>query len=376
VVTQAWPALPASAPPSRLAFWRDALDGAPSDLLPAPASGRASDPQWSASRIAFEFDDALVRRARSMSLDAHATLPMLLHAALNVAFYRVTGALDQPVGVLASTRELTGDAARHALGLFINAVVVRTRLTRDDSPATILNTVRDTALASYAHADTPFADVVAALSAPRAGLGNPLFQVMFNYLRPAGAANRDWAGLALDEFNDVRHRVVFELELDIVEHPDGRVTGAFSYANELVDAAFVEALSSDYLAAVQQFVDAPHDALGEAHALFACTPHVEAAPQPLLDTAARAKAQRAAQALERVWRDLFDGQSLSHDDDLFEAGATSFDVVRFVDAAQRAGFAIEISDVFATPNFAGLGRHVVREALVPAGAEHAPAINQ
>jgi hypothetical protein len=50
--------------------------------------------------------------------------------------------------------------------------------------------------------------------------------------------------------------------------------------------------------------------------------------------------------------------------------------VRFVDTAQRAGFAIEIADVFATPNFAGLGRHVVREALVPAGAQHAPAINQ
>ncbi|CAJ6529084.1 siderophore-related non-ribosomal peptide synthase [Burkholderia pseudomallei] len=63
-----------------------------------------------------------------MALDAHATLPMLLHAALNAAFYRATGATDQPVGVLASTRELTGDAAERALGLFINAVVVRTRL--------------------------------------------------------------------------------------------------------------------------------------------------------------------------------------------------------------------------------------------------------
>ncbi|CAJ3916231.1 non-ribosomal peptide synthetase [Burkholderia pseudomallei] len=51
-----------------------------------------------------------MRRARAMALDAHATLPMLLHAALNAAFYRATGATDQPVGVLASTRELTGDA--------------------------------------------------------------------------------------------------------------------------------------------------------------------------------------------------------------------------------------------------------------------------
>ncbi|WP_256719088.1 condensation domain-containing protein, partial [Burkholderia pseudomallei] len=188
---------------------------------------------------------------RAMALDAHATLPMLLHAALNAAFYRATGATDQPVGVLASTRELTGDAAERALGLFINAVVVRTRLSGADTPATLVAAVRDAALAAYAHADAPFCDVVAALRAPRTVNGNPLFQVMFNYLRPAGAAARDWAGLAVDAFNDVRHRVVFELELDIVEHPDGRVTGAFSYAAERVDGAFVAALAADYLDVVR-----------------------------------------------------------------------------------------------------------------------------
>ncbi|AMO99974.1 hxxPF-repeated domain protein [Collimonas arenae] len=90
--------------------------------------------------------------------------------------------------MLASTRELTGDAARRALGLFINAVVVRTRLNRADSPATVLAAVRDAALAAYSHADTPFADVVAALRTPRAAIGNSLFQVMFNYMRPSGAA--------------------------------------------------------------------------------------------------------------------------------------------------------------------------------------------
>jgi amino acid adenylation domain-containing protein len=369
------PVLPASAPRARLAFWREALADLPATALPPPATGRTPKPQWSASRIAFEFDGALVRRARAMSLDAHATLPMLLHAALNLALYRMTGADDQPVGVLASTRELTGDAARQAFGLFINAVVVRTRIAREDSPATILNTVRDAALAAYTHADVPFADVVATLGAPRAGGSNPLFQVMFNYLRPTGAAERNWAGLALDEFNDVRHRVVFELELDIVEHPDGRVTGAFSYANELVDSAFAEALAKSYLQAVAQFVDAPHDALGAAQTRFSIVTLANE-PAPPHDEAAEADAMRTAEALAAVWRDLFEDQSLSRHDDLFEAGATSFDVVRFVDAAHKAGFAIAIDDVFAAPDFAGLGRRLARQSLLAEGPRGVPAINQ
>ncbi|WP_043176663.1 condensation domain-containing protein, partial [Burkholderia ambifaria] len=115
--------LPAPCHPARVAYWRDALADLPSSVLPQRANAPAV-PQWHAARIAFEFDAALIRAARDAASAAHATLPMLLHAALNTALFRVTGAADQPVGVLASTRELTGDAARDALGLFINSVVV------------------------------------------------------------------------------------------------------------------------------------------------------------------------------------------------------------------------------------------------------------
>ncbi|KFX66134.1 non-ribosomal peptide synthetase [Paraburkholderia fungorum] len=353
--------LPVAAPRARLSFWRDVLADAPSHVLPPPTSGRSMAPRWSAGRFAFVFSPDVVRRARAMALDVHATLPMLLHAALNVAFYRATGATDQPVGVLASTRELTGEAARRALGLFINAVVVRTRLAETDTPAALLADVRDAALAAYSHADTPFADVVAALRAPRPEPGNPLFSVMFNYLRPAGAKAHDWAGLTLDDFNDVRHRVVFELELDVVEHPDGRVTGAFSYADELVDGRFVEALAADYLNVVRQFLEAPHEALGESPARFAlATPGVFADMN--VRGALHNEAARHAEALERVWSDLFEGNTPAHHDDLFEAGATSFDVVRFVDAAQAAGHALSIADVFAAPTFAGLSARIVAAA--------------
>ncbi|KWZ35297.1 non-ribosomal peptide synthetase [Burkholderia anthina] len=360
--------LPAPCHPARVAYWRDALADLPSRVLPQRADAPAV-PQWRAARIAFEFDAQLIRAARDAASASHATLPMLLHAALNTALFRATGAADQPVGVLASTRELTGDAARAALGLFINSVVVRTRIGPAARRADVLAQVRDTALAAYAHADVPFADVVAALRAPRAAQANPLFQVMFNYLRPTGAAARDWAGLSLAEFNETRHRVVFTLELDVVEHPDGRVSAAFSYADELLARDFVDALVELYHDEVARFAGASEAALGApdaratTHGAFGAHAHA-AAPVDAMPS-------HAAAALAALWSDTFATAAPEPDADLFEAGATSFDVVRFVDAAGRAGHALTVADVFAAPTLAALGARLDARAETGQEARHA-----
>ncbi|WP_254607924.1 condensation domain-containing protein, partial [Burkholderia contaminans] len=328
-------------------------------------------PQWRAARIAFEFAGALIRAARDTASAAHATLPMLLHAALNTALFRATGAADQPVGVLASTRELTGDAARDALGLFINSVVVRTRIDPAARRADVLAQVRDTALMAYAHADVPFADVVAALRAPRAAQANPLFQVMFNYLRPTGAAARDWAGLSLAGFDDVRHRVVFTLELDVVEHPDGRVSAAFSYADELLDRGLVDALVDLYHDEVARFAGASEAVLGAPDTRAVAQASHRAQTGSNARAATPRRAPHAAAALAALWSDTFATAAPEPDADLFEAGATSFDVVRFVDAASRAGHALTVADVFASPTLGALGARLDAHMETGQEARHA-----
>ncbi|VWB56342.1 non-ribosomal peptide synthetase [Burkholderia aenigmatica] len=358
--------LPAPCHPSRVTYWRDALADLPARVLPQRADAPAV-PQWRAARIAFEFDGPLIRAARDAASAAHATLPMLLHAALNAALFRATGAADQPVGVLASTRELTGDAARDALGLFINSVVVRTQIDPAARRTDLLAQVRDTALAAYAHADVPFADVVAALRAPRAAQANPLFQVMFNYLRPAGAAARDWAGLSLAGFDDVRHRVVFTLELDVVEHPDGRVSAAFSYADELLERDFVDVLVDLYHDEVARFAGASEAALGVPDERAVARAPRRAQAQGRSCAATPSRTPHAAAVLAALWSDTFATAAPEPDADLFEAGATSFDVVRFVDAASRAGHTLTVADVFASPTLAALGARL--DALTETGQE-------
>ncbi|ACC73161.1 non-ribosomal peptide synthetase [Paraburkholderia phymatum] len=336
-----------------MTFWRDALRGVDVLHLPQASAARPVSPAWSAGRIAFALDAPSIERVKALAVSTQATLPMVLHAGLNVALARQIGALDQPVGVLASTRDADAD---DAIGLFINAVVVRTAMRESASPRDVIAAVRDAALGAYAHVAVPFAQVVHAVRASRTASGNPLFKVMFNYLRAAHGDSREWHGIAVEEFNDVRHRVVFDLELDIVEHPDGRVTGAFSYGRELVDGAFVERLCGDYLAVVTRFVDAPDEAI----VVSAEGPTV--APVKKAD-ALREPSPRAARLMQifaRTWERTFEREAPAMNDNLFEAGTTSFDVVRFVDAANAAGYRIAIDDVFVHQTLSALAGELAR----------------
>ncbi|WP_153101844.1 non-ribosomal peptide synthetase [Paraburkholderia hayleyella] len=347
-------------------FWRTTLDGLKALPLPRAAASAcaatggmthsdAADPapQWQAGRFAFAFDTALTSRARALAQHTHATLPMLFHAVLNAALLRLTGVHDQAIGVLASLREPGEDKT---LGLFINAVVVRTRMPRGVSPLEVLALVRDAALDAYAHASTPFAQVVQALRAERAAHGNPLFQVMFNYMRPAVSGVRHWEGLTLEGFNEVRHRVVFDLELDLVEHPDGRVTGAFSYAREKLDEHFVLRLMNEYLALAERFIEAPRERV-DILPVDAVT-HVGASVEPATALALPGVDARCHD-LQRLAATAFGHTTLTPETNLFEAGASSFDVVRFVDAAQAEGHRLSIADVFRHQTLASLARWLV-----------------
>ncbi|WP_147492050.1 phosphopantetheine-binding protein, partial [Burkholderia pseudomallei] len=93
--------------------------------------------------------------------------------------------------------------------------------------------------------------------------------------------------------------------------------------------------------------------------------HEAYAPPPPAAADARAAA-RAARALAELWRASLGHAAPAPEANLFEAGATSFDVVRFVDAARSAGFALAIADVFAAPSLAALGERAAHTAGQPA----------
>lgn len=125
--------------------------------------------------------------------------------------------------------------------------------------------------------------------------------------------------------------------------------------------------STFYHDEVARFAGASEAALGapDTHAAAQASPRAPAAGDARAATSSRAP--HAAAALAALWSDTFATAAPEPDADLFEAGATSFDVVRFVDAASQAGHALTVADLFASPTFAALGARL--DACTETGQE-------
>jgi non-ribosomal peptide synthetase component F len=237
-----------------MAYWRGQLVDAAPLPLPKPTQRVSveSTGGWGATRIAFAFDRAVADRARACAQAAKATLPMLMHAALNVALARELGVLDQPVGVLASNRDAGN---RGAMGLFVETLIVRTRLREDATLGDVVAAVRDATLSAYEHMGTPLTSVLGAMR-EACGDGHPLLAALFNYVRTE-AEPLQWGAVRATPFNDIRRRMLFELELDIAEDTLGNLRGALSFAHERVDPAFARRLVKAYSVAVEQLAGQP-----------------------------------------------------------------------------------------------------------------------
>lgn len=237
-----------------MTYWRGQLFDAAPLPLPKPSQPVAAEEtgNWGATRLAFAFDRAVADRARACAQSAKATLPMLMHAALNIALARELAVLDQPVGVLASNRDARTEGE---MGLFVDTLIVRTRLSEEATLRDAVAAVRDATICAYEHMATPLTKVLGATREAR-GDGHPLLAALFNFVR-AEQEPMQWGVVRATPFNDIRRRMLFELELDIAEDTQGNLRGALSFAHERVDAAFARRLAQAYTAAVEQLADEP-----------------------------------------------------------------------------------------------------------------------
>lgn len=233
-----------------LDYWRAQLAGAPVLALPhdGPRTGRTGA---AGAQHRFTIDATLVERIGQIAVDENST-PFVVFAAAFAILLRSYAQQDDIVfGTPVANRVRAQDEA--LIGLFVNALALRTDLSRDPSFRGVIGRMRATVLGALAHQELPFERLVAALAPERIEGANPVFQIFFAYLAQSGGA----AGTAADALVASSK---FDLSLHLLGTDDG-VAGGIEFDPTLFQPATVARLAANFVALLETVVVDPDSPL-------------------------------------------------------------------------------------------------------------------
>jgi amino acid adenylation domain-containing protein len=239
---------------SHLAYWKQALAGAPAVLeLPTDRSRPAAQ-SFRGRRIRQSFDPALVERLRQVARQHEATLYMVLLAGFQVLLHRYSGQEDIVVGSPIANRDMP--ALEGIVGCFVNNVVLRSRMSGGLTFAELLRQVKATTLSAFDHCAVPFDVLVDALRPERSSNHAPVFQVLFalqSYLTQVSGP----AGIAMEPMEEPDLGISrFDLALELAEY-EGKFKGLYEYSSDLFDHETVVRMHAHLVRLLGAIADAP-----------------------------------------------------------------------------------------------------------------------
>nr|WP_271223701.1 non-ribosomal peptide synthetase [Streptosporangium carneum] len=253
----------------QLAYWAQALAGLPEELALPADRPRPAVASYRGGRVAFEVPAELHARLTRLARDSHATVFMVVQAALAVLLSRLGAGTDVPLGTPIAGR--TDDAVDDLIGSFSNTLVLRTDLSGDPSFRELLSRVRESDLAAYAHQDLPFERLVEVLNPERSLSRHPLFQVILTF-------NGTDQQLALEEARrlpgleaapQAAQNAVspFDLAMELAERtnpggePDG-LYGDLEYSTDLFDEETARSVVDRFTRLLEAVADDPDRLVG------------------------------------------------------------------------------------------------------------------
>ncbi|WP_075736704.1 non-ribosomal peptide synthetase [Streptomyces acidiscabies] len=198
---------------------------------------------------------ALKQAARS----ADVTVFMLLQAAFALFVARRGKDADVVIGTPVANRPSTD--FDDVIGMFVNTVVLRTRLPGTGSVGDLLAQVRDQTLRDLERQHVPFEELVRRLNPERTARHSPLFQLMLV------VQNNETVPLSLDGLTVTAVRLPgqeakTDLVLDVTEDQDGFRLN-WRYNTDLFDRGTVEGMAAEFAELLDRITGDPHTPLGE-----------------------------------------------------------------------------------------------------------------
>ncbi|ATL28461.1 Siderophore biosynthesis non-ribosomal peptide synthetase modules, Bacillibactin synthetase component F [Streptomyces formicae] len=253
----------------QLAYWKGQLSALPEQLdLPTDRS-RPTAASYRGDLVEFALDAEVHGRLSGLARESGASVFMVVQAAFAALLSRLGAGTDIPIGSPVAGR--TDEALDDLVGFFVNTLVLRTDLSGDPTFRELVERVRETDLAAYAHQDVPFEHLVEVLNPTRSTSRHPLFQVMLTFQNNA-RADMLLPGLTLEQEATPADTAKFDLSLSVqeTEGVDGGaagLAGAFEFAVDLFDRATVEGIAERFGRLLSAAVADPDLPVGELEIL-------------------------------------------------------------------------------------------------------------
>ncbi|MFJ9890725.1 amino acid adenylation domain-containing protein [Streptomyces sp. NPDC091287] len=248
----------------QLAFWKRALEGVPDELNLPVDRPRPAAASYTGDTVGFHLPQELHQQLLGIARTSQASLFMVLQAGLAVLLSRSGAGQDIPVGTPIAGR--TDDATDDLVGFFLNTLVLRTDTSGNPTFRELVNRVRESDLAAYAHQDAPFERLVEELNPDRSLARHPLFQVMFT-VQNNRRAELLMPGLRVEPYDYFTGTAKFDLFVGLSEQrgsdggPDG-MTGWIEYSTDLFDRETAQALAERFLRVLAAAADDPKRTIG------------------------------------------------------------------------------------------------------------------
>ncbi|WP_330324596.1 amino acid adenylation domain-containing protein [Streptomyces pseudovenezuelae] len=253
----------------QLAFWRRALAGLPDELVLPFDRPRPVVAGHRGASVPYGLDASVHRRVVALARECGVSVFMVLQAALAALLTRLGAGEDVPLGSPVAGR--MDEALDDLVGFFVNTLVLRTDTSGDPTFRELLDRVRETDLAAFAHQDVPFERLVEVLNPARSMARHPLFQVMLA-LNNTTHTTPTLPGIELELHPLNTGTTQFDLALSLAEEfeSDGRpagIAGQLTYATELFDGSTAEQLLQRYSRLLRQVTHNADQRLGSADLL-------------------------------------------------------------------------------------------------------------
>jgi amino acid adenylation domain-containing protein len=225
----------------QLEYWRGKLADWPEIELPN-SRPRPTVPTFSGAAELFELSPEATEALKNLGANEDVTLFVTLLTAFKVLLVRYCGQEDIVVGAPIANR---GSAETKCLiGLFVNPVVMRTKLDGDPTFRVALRRVSRTVLEALEHADFPFVQLAEELASQCDGNPSPLPRVMFEGVK-AQSRVRGMGGLSLVPIEVDMHCAKFDLVVELTEGMNA-IFGALNYDRDLFDASTMRRMAAHF----------------------------------------------------------------------------------------------------------------------------------